>query len=139
MKYKTEMTPRIKKTLLARIYFHPDFSSNFNLNSKPITMKSLLLLFAIVCAVACTEKNPGNFDLKNIQEKNPEISAIQNEVLKVTPTSDNQSLTIWEGTDAELWKNANYLVCEVWHENDFSGILNIGFYRDEKGQKILNV
>ena len=96
-------------------------------------MKPLLLIIAIVCAVSCTVKNPGNFDLKNIQEKNPEISAIQNEILKITPTSDNQSLTVWEGTDPELWKNAKYIVCEVWHENDFSGILNIGFYRDEKG------
>lgn len=38
-------------------------------------------------------------------------------------------MTVCEGSDPELWKNAKYLVCEVWHENDFSGILNynIGF------------
>jgi hypothetical protein len=71
--------------------------------------------------------------LKNIQEKNPEISAVQKEVLKITPTSENQSLTVWEGNDPELWKNANYLVCEVWHDNDFSAILNVEFYRNEKG------
>ncbi len=96
-------------------------------------MKPLLILLAIVFAVSCTVKNPGNFDLKNIQEKNPEISSIQKEILKITPTSENQSLTVWEGTDPELWKNANYLVCEVWHENDFSAILNVEFYRNEKG------
>lgn len=80
-------------------------------------MKNILV---VLFAISCTVKNPYNFDLKNIQEKNPEISSIQNEVLKIAPTSENQSLTVWEGNDPELWKNANYLVCEIWHENDFS-------------------
>ena len=96
-------------------------------------MKPLLLLFAFLFIISCTVKNPANFDLKNIQDKNPEISAIQNEVLKITPTSKSQSLTIWEGNDPELWKNANFLVCEIWHDNDFSAILNVEFYRNEKG------
>ncbi|HSM47035.1 MAG TPA: hypothetical protein VK872_04410, partial [Draconibacterium sp.] len=62
-------------------------------------MKPLLLLLSVLFAVSCAVKNPANFDLKNIQEKNPEISAVQNEVLKITPTSENQSLTVWEGND----------------------------------------
>ena len=95
-------------------------------------MKPLLLILAFVIAVSCAVKNPNNFDLKTIQQKNPEISSLENKILKVTPNSENQSLTVWEGTDPELWKNANYLVCEVYHENDFSGILNVEFYRNEK-------
>lgn len=98
-------------------------------------MKPHLLLIAIVFAVSCSVKNPDNFELKTIQQKNPEISSIQNEILKIKPNSETQSLIVWEGTDPELWKNANYLVCEVWHENDFSGILNIEFYRNEKGSE----
>ena len=96
-------------------------------------MKPLLLLLTVLFTVSCTVKNPNNFDLKNVQEKNPEISEFQDTVLKITPTSENQSLTVWEGNDPELWKNANYLVCEIWHENDFSAILNVEFYRNEKG------
>ncbi len=96
-------------------------------------MKPFLLLLAVFVAASCAVKNPNNFDLKEIQEKNPDISVLQTgEVLKITPNSENQSLTIWEGLDPELWKNANYLVCEIWHENDFSGILNVEFYREEK-------
>jgi hypothetical protein len=95
-------------------------------------MKPILLILTVLFAVSCSVKNPNNFDLKNIQLKNPEISTIQNDVLKITPTAENQSLTIWEGSDPELWKNANYLVCEIWHDNDFSAILNVEFYRNEK-------
>lgn len=87
-------------------------------------MKPLLFLSTVLFAFSCTVKNPANFDLKSIQQKNPAISSIQNGILKITPNSENQSLTVCEGTDPELWKNAKYLVCEVWHENDFCGILN---------------
>ncbi len=113
-----------------QLHTHPNYSSNFKPNSKPKPMKPLLLLLAVLFAVSCTVKNPANFDLKNIQEKNPEISELRDTVLKITPTSENQSLTVWEGSDPELWKNANYLVCEIWHENDFSAILNVEFYRN---------
>ncbi|KAF0239237.1 MAG: hypothetical protein FD181_217 [Prolixibacteraceae bacterium] len=80
-------------------------------------MKNILV---VLFAISCTVKNPYNFDLKNIQGKNPEISSIQNEVLKIKPNSENQTLTVWEGNGPELWKNANYLVCEIWHVNGFS-------------------
>lgn len=73
--------------------------------------------------------------MKNVQEINPEISELQDMVLKITPTSENQSLTVWEGNNPELWKKANYLVCEIWHDNDYSGILNIEFYRNENGNE----
>lgn len=95
-------------------------------------MKPILFILTVLLTVSCSVKNPDNFDLKNIQQKNPEISAIQNDILKIKPTSENQSLTVWEGSDPELWKNANYLVCEIWHDNDFSAILNVEFYRNEK-------
>ncbi len=99
-------------------------------------MKPVQFLFAIILfAVSCTNKNPVNFDLKKIREKNPEISTLQNEVLKITPTSENQSLTVWEGSDPQMWKDANYLVCEIWHDNSFSAILNIEFFRNEKGDE----
>lgn len=102
-------------------------------------MKPILFLLSAIFIVSCTLKNPQEFKLKNIQTENNEISILQSskvfsgEVLKITPNAENQSLTVWEGSDPELWKNANYLVCEIWHDNDFSGILNIEFYRNEKG------
>jgi len=85
-------------------------------------MKPFLLILTILIAFSCSVKNPANFDLKNIQVKNPEICVLQNDVLKISPNNENQSLTVWEGNDPKIWKNANYLVCEIWHENDFSGI-----------------
>ena len=108
------------------------FSAIFKPNSKPKTMKPFFLILTILITVSCAVKNPNNFDLKIIQEKNPGISELQNKVLEVKPNSETQSLTIWEGSNPEMWKNANYLVCEIWHDNNYSGILNIEFYRDEK-------
>ena len=101
-------------------------------------MKPTFLLLAILTFISCSTKNQFNFPLKNIQAENSEISKIQKgevfdgEILKITPNDQNQSLTIWEGSDQGMWKNANYLVCEIWHENNYSGILNIEFYRDDK-------
>jgi hypothetical protein len=66
----------VPKKFCGNRFFNNCFSSNFNLNSKPITMKPLLLLLSVLFAVSCAVKNPANFDLKNIQEKNPEISVI---------------------------------------------------------------
>ncbi|NCB07839.1 MAG: hypothetical protein EOM73_06720, partial [Bacteroidia bacterium] len=62
-------------------------------------MKSMLFILTVILAFSCSVKNPDHFDLKNIQQKNPEISTIHNDVLKITPTSKNQSLTVWEGNN----------------------------------------
>ena len=101
-------------------------------------MKNLLFLLATIFAASCTNQNKNNLDLLNIQENNPEISEIspgtgfENEVLRIQPHSKNQRLVIWEGEDASVWEEANYLVCEVWHANDFSGVLNLEFFRNQK-------
>ncbi len=102
-------------------------------------MKPFLLITTIFLIVSCSIKNPGNFEIQKIQKVNPEISALhagqgfQGEVLKVKPIEGNQSLTVWEGNDPTLWKSAKYLVCEIWHDNDFSAVLNVEFYRKEAG------
>jgi len=71
-------------------------------------MKPLLLILTVLIAISCTVNNPDQFDLKNIQQKNPEICTIQNDVLKITPTSKNQSLTVWEGNNPGRFDGENY-------------------------------
>jgi len=101
-------------------------------------MKSILSFLFVLSIVSCTTQNTNTFDLKKIQTANNEISTFQAstvfnaEVLKIKPNTESQSLTVWEGSNPEMWENANYLVCEIWHDNDYSGILNIEFYRNEK-------
>ena len=104
-------------------------------------MKPIIFLTAVFAFFSCTTKNINDFPLNKIQAENNDISVFQKsqvfneEVLKITPVDNNQSLTVWKGSNPGMWKNANYLVCEIWHENDYSGILNIEFYRNENGNE----
>jgi hypothetical protein len=101
-------------------------------------MKPVYFLLAVMFLASCSENNPDDFSLKNIQTKNNNLCVVQpgagffGDVLKIKPNAENQSLILWEGTNPELWKKTNYLVCEIWHENDFSAVLNVEFYRNEK-------
>lgn len=107
-------------------------------------MKTNFALFFLLFLFSCTSEKPATFNLQKIQSKNATISNIQpgtgfeSDVLKIIPNSSDQSLTIWEGSDPEMWKNAKYLVCEIWHENDFSAVMNVEFYRNEKGSEIIS-
>ncbi|WP_372947262.1 hypothetical protein [Mariniphaga sp.] len=100
-------------------------------------MKTILPIFAVVFLLSCSSPSQKDFSLKNIQSKNPEISSLQSgtgfeqQVLQIKPSANNQSLAIWEGKNAEIWTEANYLVCEIWHPNDFSAVLNVEFFRNE--------
>src|SRR5690554_1967916 len=100
-------------------------------------MKTFLCVLMAVLFVSCTSSESDEFNLKKIQSKNPEISTLQNgsgfeqQVLQIKPDANNQSLVIWEGENAEIWATANYLVCEIWHSNDFSAVLNVEFFRKE--------
>jgi hypothetical protein len=102
-------------------------------------MKTNIAIGFVLFLFSCTVQNSPTFNLQQIQNNNSEISVIQpgvgfdGEVLKIIPNNRNQSLTIWEGTDPDLWRNARYLVCEIWHDNDFSAVMNVEFYREEKG------
>jgi len=102
-------------------------------------MKYLLFILATILASSCTVQDKNTLDLQKIQESNPEISefspgtVFENEVLKIQPHKESQSLVIWEGDDASTWEDANYLVCEIWHPNEYSGVLNVEFFRNEKG------
>jgi hypothetical protein len=97
----------------------------------------ILLFFLKVALISCTSPSQKVINLEQIRSINPEITSLQNgtgferQILHIQPTSNNQSLVIWESSDASEWADANYLVCEIWHKNDYSAILNLGFFRDE--------
>ncbi len=104
-------------------------------------MKTNIALFFVLIFLSCATKNSSTFNLQKIQEQNTKISTLQpgvgfdGKVLKIIPTDKEQSLTIWEGTNSEIWEDAKYLVCEIWHDNDFSAVMNVEFFRNEKGAK----
>ncbi len=106
--------------------------------SKPVPMKTLTVICFCFVLFSCTTKNQTTFDLGKIQEKNNQISVLENgsgfegQVLRINPDSNDQSVTVWQGSDPDLWKNAKYLVCEIWHDNDYSAVINVEFYREER-------
>ncbi len=76
------------------------------------------------------------FDLEKIAERNPRIASLvpgegfDREVLRVSPDSAAQRITIWEKGDPGDWSQANYLVIEMYGANDYSGRISIEFYRE---------
>ncbi len=100
-------------------------------------MKSLYFLLLIFAAFSCFAQTSTEFSIEKIQSKNQGISALKpgkgfnGNVLEVIPYAENQSLIVWQGTSTENWKHAKYLVCEIWHENNFSAVVNLEFYRKE--------
>jgi hypothetical protein len=100
-------------------------------------MKVIFFILSLTLLISCTSSDSERFSLNNIQEMNPEISTLQNgkgfeqPVLHVKPGQTNQRLVIWEGENTGCWADANYLVCEIWHPNDFSAVLNVEFFRKE--------
>jgi hypothetical protein len=59
-------------------------------------MKTILPIFAVALLLSCTSPSSEEFNLKNMQSKNPEISTFQNgtgfeqQVLRIKP-SENQN------------------------------------------------
>ena len=48
-----------------------------------------------------------------------------------TPSEPAETLELWKDGDPGDWEEANYLVCEVWHTNVTSAILNLDFHRKD--------
>ncbi len=49
--------------------------------------------------------------------------------LEFAPQRSGQSLELWNGHTPVDWSGAKYLVCDVFHTNHSSAILNLDFYR----------
>ncbi len=88
------------------------FSQNYQLNSNQfIDLEQVLI------------KN-GNIML------NKESSQFEKPVLKIKPDDNNSKIVIWEKDDEFMWDNHKYLIIEIFGNNEFSGIINIEFYKE---------
>jgi len=97
-----------------------------------------VLLFCISLFTACKESTqPGEtfFELRKIAKRNPDITVLtggkgfDQQVLKVRPSSENTTVTLWKEGDKGSWADARYLVFEIVDAEDYSGVINIEFYR----------
>ena len=98
-----------------------------------------------VTGISCSNRSGGEkqvFDLPLIAERvNGTATRLEDsgifgsKVLKVDPKEGNEGIVIWEKGDKPVWTDANYLVFEVFDEADYSGVINLEFYKEIKNFK----
>ncbi len=115
----------------------------YSITPKPITMKKVVwtvLLFSFVRMAYAQQANENGqvFDLKKIESRYVNKAPVSgSEVfgersLKIPPQEGHEGIVIWEKGDKPDWTNGNYLVFEIYGQNEFSGVINIEFYKDMK-------
>ncbi|MCF8335784.1 MAG: beta-galactosidase [Bacteroidales bacterium] len=100
-----------------------------------VTVLSMLLFS---CNNTPKGEYPDHIDLNTVTQRNQSITSMENgsgynqNVLKIAPGHANNQVLIWKEGDPVNLNKANYLVCEIWHNNTFSGVINVNFYKKGK-------
>jgi hypothetical protein len=100
-----------------------------------------LLLMLIT---ACSPQDDGKvqtFDLDKIAARHSgkttvaESNVFEGKTLQISPEDGHNGIIIWEKGDKQDWTKANYLVFEIYGKKEFSGVINIEFYKEMKDFK----
>ncbi len=98
-----------------------------------------LLQFLFLCLIPETQGQ--NFDLNKILKNNPLLvtsgkgEGFQQQVLKIKPTEGNKNLIIWKKDNGSDIKNNKYLICEIWHNSSFAGVIRVNFFQENPDSK----
>lgn len=93
-----------------------------------------------VLVVACTgqkEQGVQTLDLTKIAGRHANTYVEKSDIysgksLHISPEDGNEGIVIWEKGDGQNWSEGNYLVFEIYGKNEFSGVINIEFYKEVK-------
>ncbi len=102
---------------------------------KLIVSLSLLMGLIISSCNDKTEIGKTFFNIKQISKQNPAITScikgegFEQNVLKIVPVKDNATVTVWQTGDKGNWVDSKYLIFEIFDAEDYSGVINIEFYR----------
>lgn len=108
------------------------------LSSRTSIWVSLILLLVIISCVQHNDKGIQTLDLKKIAGQHSDSTFITDskifgkQVLKISPEDGHKGIVIWGKGDKQDWSKGNYLVFEIYGENEFSGVINIEFYKEVK-------
>jgi hypothetical protein len=97
-------------------------------------MAGWTLLAGLVPAAAGIEP-VAELDLREIAQRQPKVARWleggpgRGGWLLFAPGRSEETLELWNAARPLDWAAARYLVCEVWHTNDASAILNLDFHR----------
>lgn len=109
-------------------------------------MKQIFLLTLITSAIliySCKSNSPDytqEFSINRIARLNQDITeysagkGFAGKVLKVKPTGENASVTVWKKDDPGNWVNSSYLIFEVYANTTYSGVLTLEFYKNSSGK-----
>lgn len=106
--------------------------------NKPLLHLLLISMWGLA-TLSCTAPDVGKqtFDLKLIAERTESgssaigrSSVFDKEVLHITPREGHEGITIWEKGDKPIWTQGKYLVFEVYDKAQYSGVINLEFYKD---------
>ncbi|MCD7936487.1 MAG: hypothetical protein LUG98_06470, partial [Tannerellaceae bacterium] len=98
-------------------------------------------LLAIFLFSSCVNREkPGVqvFDLKKIANRHSAKTFVGKSeifpqpVLHISPEEGHKGIVIWEKGDKQDWTDAGYLVFEIYGKKEFSGVINIEFYKEVK-------
>lgn len=116
------------------------------ISSKIEILVSLLFLFVITSCTTQNYQGIQSFNLGKIaRHYNGRTFIADSElfgkkVLKISPEDGHNGIIIWEKGDNQNWSKGNYLVFEIYGKNEFSGVINIEFYKaakDSASEKIV--
>lgn len=92
-----------------------------------------------VLGTACGELVPAGqthrFDLRQIADAGRlnhewvESPVFDRQVLSIGTEEGNNELALTPSSEGIDWAGAKYLVCEVWHDNPYSLLMNVQFFR----------
>jgi hypothetical protein len=97
-----------------------------------------LFLFVLSSCSRQSDNDAQVFNLKKIADRHSENTFITNseifgkKTLHISPEDGHNGIVIWEKGDKQDWPKANYLVFEIYGKEEFSGVINIEFYRERK-------
>lgn len=98
-------------------------------------------IFSLLLITSCSQQmrhGVQHIDLKTIANRYSGNTGMINsnfferDVLLISPEDGHKGIVIWEKGDKQDWTKADYLVFEIYGRNEFSGVINIEFYKEGK-------
>jgi len=110
------------------------------MKNKTSTKNSIILFFILIISLSFKPQNNKEnqyFELNKIADENANCifvlgSNSDEKLIEVKPEEHNAGIVIWQKGDSQDWSKGKYLVFEIYDENNFSGVINIEFYKEHQ-------
>lgn len=97
-------------------------------------IKTTIFVIFITFTVSCNQDKPYmyQFSLEKLAEDNSDLQKVEKiDAYLYSPSTDSSFIELTLSDIDINWKKVNYLVCDIYHENDYSALLYFQFFRKE--------